>query len=517
MKRYFAYIRVSTVKQGEKGSSLQEQKSAIEGYARRHNLPIAEWFEEKETAAKQGRRVFSLMLNALDQGLATGVITHKIDRSARNLRDWATLGELVDRGIELHFAHESIDLTSRGGRLSADIQAVVAADYIRNLRDEVRKGFYGRLKQGLYPLSAPLGYTNQGGGIPKSIDPVRGPFVAKAFELYATGRWSLDTISEEFFRRGLRSRVGARVTRNGFSSMFNNPFYFGLIRIEKTHEVFQGIHPALVDKSLFDRVQAVLQGRVTHKAQVHRFRYQRTIRCESCGRSLIGSRHKGYIYYRCQTKSCPTTCLREEHIDQALRAVAARFRLSDEEWAKAKDDIETIIVGHKTNVAGELQTVSLAMAAIDARLSRLTDAYVDQLIDRETYLGRKEQLLGERASAMSWKASLEAGDEGFRHRVEKILERLKALGNMPNLPNDDRLRDLLKDTTSNFSARQKTVVVAWENPFQRLLNEDVVTAGGDKRIKPRTSARKISKIILNHCAPPAEKHEEPKPPLDMAA
>ena len=156
MKRYIAYIRVSTPKQGERGSSLQEQKAAIDAYARRHGLDIAEWFEERETAAKQGRPVFLQMLKALERGRADGVITHKIDRSARNLRDWATLGELLDRGIELHFAHESIDLSSRGGRLSADIQAVVAADFIRNLRDEVRKGFYGRIKQGFYPLPAPL-------------------------------------------------------------------------------------------------------------------------------------------------------------------------------------------------------------------------------------------------------------------------------------------------------------------------------------------------------------------------
>ena len=96
-------------------------------------------------------------------------------------------------GIELHFAHESIDLSSRGGRLSADIQAVVAADYIRNLRDEVRKGFYGRLKQGLYPLHAPLGYVDNGGGQVKTIDPLRGPLVVQAFELYSTGQWSLST------------------------------------------------------------------------------------------------------------------------------------------------------------------------------------------------------------------------------------------------------------------------------------------------------------------------------------
>src|SRR5690349_18881719 len=115
MKHFFAYIRVSTVRQGEHGSSLQEQRSAIEAYARHHELTISQWFEEKETAAKRGRRVFSQMLAALQAGQASGVIMHKIDRSARNLRDWSELNELIDCGIAVHFAHDNVDLKSRGG------------------------------------------------------------------------------------------------------------------------------------------------------------------------------------------------------------------------------------------------------------------------------------------------------------------------------------------------------------------------------------------------------------------
>src|ERR1041384_4263382 len=156
MNYFYGYIRVSTARQGE-GVSLQQQRAAIEQYAQRHGLEIAQWYEELETAAKRGRPVFSEMIKQLKGGKARGVIIHKIDRSARNLRDWADLGELIDRGIEVHFANESLDLHTRGGRSSADIQAIVAADYIRNLREEVRKGIVGRLKQGLYPLPAPLG------------------------------------------------------------------------------------------------------------------------------------------------------------------------------------------------------------------------------------------------------------------------------------------------------------------------------------------------------------------------
>ena len=194
MKTYFAYIRVSTVKQGDHGCSLDEQKSAIEAYAQRHGLNVIEWFAETETAAKQGRREFNRLTSLLKRGKAAGVIIHKIDRSARNLKDWAGLGDLIDAGIEVLFAHEGLDMQTRGGRLAADIQAVVAADFIRNLRDEVRKGFYGRLKQGYYPLPAPRGYRNNGKAKSKTIDPDYGPLVAQAFRLYATGNFSLDTL-----------------------------------------------------------------------------------------------------------------------------------------------------------------------------------------------------------------------------------------------------------------------------------------------------------------------------------
>src|SRR3569832_103028 len=172
MKEFYGYIRVSTVKQGEKGVSLPEQKDAISRFAERNGLRISQWFEERVTAAKRGRPVFNEMLRLLKAHKAAGVVIHKIDRSARNLRDWADLIELSDRGIEIQVATENLDLRSRGGRLSADIQAVVAADFIRNLREETRKGFYGRLKQGLYPLAAPVGYLDRGRGKPKEPDPM---------------------------------------------------------------------------------------------------------------------------------------------------------------------------------------------------------------------------------------------------------------------------------------------------------------------------------------------------------
>lgn len=129
MKNVYGYIRVSTVKQGT-GVSLLEQKEAIIRYADKHHLNIIQWFEEKETAAKQGRPLFNKMMQLLKDRKANGVIIHKIDRGTRNYKDWASIDDLIASGSELHFAHESLDMNTRAGRLTADMLVALATDYI---------------------------------------------------------------------------------------------------------------------------------------------------------------------------------------------------------------------------------------------------------------------------------------------------------------------------------------------------------------------------------------------------
>src|SRR5215831_13807073 len=101
MGKVFAYARVSTPRQGEKGVSLQEQKAAIERYAAVHGIEVTRWFEERESAAHAGRPAFNQMLRLLRLGKARGVVIHKIDRTARNLEDWADVGKLADAGVEV--------------------------------------------------------------------------------------------------------------------------------------------------------------------------------------------------------------------------------------------------------------------------------------------------------------------------------------------------------------------------------------------------------------------------------
>src|SRR5579859_3921098 len=286
MKHLFAYIRVSDPKQG-KGVSLDEQRSIIEGHALRIGATITEWFVEKKTAAKTGRTQFARLVKLLRAGKADGVIIHKVDRSSRNFRDWADIDELIENGVDVHFANENMDLRSRGGRLAADIEMVFAVDYIRNLREETLKGILGRLKQGILPRNAPIGYLDCGAGKPKVIDGARGPLIRELFERYATGSYTLRMLTADSVTLGLRNRNGNPLRLTQIHSLLRNPFYAGILRSSR-FGIFQGAHVPLISRATFDRVQAVLAGKFVRRTKRHILLFRRMLRCHTCARSLIG-------------------------------------------------------------------------------------------------------------------------------------------------------------------------------------------------------------------------------------
>lgn len=474
---------------------MQEQKDAIVRYAARNRLEIAAWFEERETAAKRGRPVFTQMLKDLRRGKAVGVIIHKIDRSARNLKDWADLGEFIDQGIEVHFANESLDLHSRGGRLSADIQAVVAADFIRNLREETRKGFYGRIKQGLYPLPAPLGYLNTGKGKVKELDPVKAPLVKKAFQLYGSGQYNLDGLVETLYLLGLRNRNGSKVTRNGVSIILNNPFYIGLIRLRRTSEVFPGSHPPLIGKSVFDRVQDILKGKTNRRIHKHDFLFRRMVTCANCKRSLIGESKKGHVYYRCQNKNCPITCIREEAIEQEILSHFSRLRFSDEEQAYIDQKLRQLKSDWVQDEKEALNKLRFRLTYIQTHMDRLTDAYLEQLIDKDLFGRRKASLLMEQKGIEEKLAALNEKTRSVPDKLAELLELAKSAYLQYEFGLPEQKRDLVKILFSNRLTHGKKLDFTLSFPFIELENRFKNTNGVPYWNRPRTFEEILRRIL----------------------
>jgi|TARA_R110002049_G_scaffold269919_2_gene446829 site-specific DNA recombinase len=482
MKECFGYIRVSTMKQGD-GVSLEAQKEAILNFASRHGISITRWFEEKETAAKKGRPVFNRMVSELRRRRADGLVIHKIDRSARNLGDWARIGELADAGIDIHFATESLDFRSRGGRLAADVQAVVAADYVRNLREECLKGMNGRLKQGLFPWGAPIGYLNNGGGKPKTPDPKRAPLIRLAFELYASGRYSQRALLKELDKRGLRKPNGSHLRPQNIETILANPFYCGLIRIKKTGMVYPGCHKPLVPVSLFERAQDVKAGKSIKKITVHDHTYRRLFRCGHCDGPMVPERQKGRVYYRCQLKACPTKTVREDAIDQAIEACLWGSRLTDDQADHLERKFHDWLA--QEQAAGPGPEFPLKLAEIRQKLDRLTDALVDRLIDQDTFKERKQSLALEEAKLKEQMQEYEKTTE-HPESFREFLELVKSLVYSYQIAAPPEKQSIAKMATSNRTIKDKNVYI---EPSKWLLDLQLaadVRCGGLHRGADRT-------------------------------
>jgi site-specific DNA recombinase len=499
MKSYFAYIRVSTVKQEEHGSSLHEQRDAITSFAARQNLHISDWFEERETAAKVGRREFTRMVAALKKGKASGVIFHKIDRSARNLKDWSAVQDLADLGIDVRFTQESINLGSNEGKLTGDFLAVIASHYIRNLREEVRKGIRGRLKQGLFPFRAYTGYLDQGGGKPKVPDPRIAPLVRSAFELYSSGTYSLHALSEELYKRGLRNTSGKRVGVNRLSDMLRNPFYVGVIRMKRTGESYLGVHEPLISKRVFDRVQDVLDGKRVKGTTTNDFLFRRVVKCAYCEYSLVGERQKGHIYYRCHSRECPTVSHREEAIEAAIRGQLVALDFTEAEAADLRDRARILAAENASTRADREQGVALQIEVVSGRLARLMDLYLSDEVERALFAEKRLALLMERKDLEEERERIASASDTVAETLHKYLEPLNSPLLSYETANPAEKRKLIATVTSNLQASEKNVVVELKSPFREVANLTTVQTGGPLRGGPRTLSRRAFELIVEHC------------------
>lgn len=463
---------------------MDAQKEAIVEFAKRNDIIITKWYAEQKTAAKRGRPQFVAMIKALRQGKAQGVVMHKIDRSARNFFDWAKIGQLSDAGIDIHFAVESLDFRSRGGRLAANVQMAVAEDYIRNLKEEIRKGQIGRLKNGYYPFTAPLGYLDNGKGKLKTPDPKRAKLVQTLFELYATGTYSIRTLRTEMIRRGLTNRDGRPPANNLIERILGNPFYTGIISISATGQTYEGKHKPLISASLFKRVQEVKFGKRGKKFTRHNHIYRGLFQCAGCMRSMIPELQKGHVYYRCHRIDCPSNIIREDDIEKAVVDELRKLRLGPAEIEQLTHAV-TAWAEEKYGGKGNQLTLQCELEKVDQRIENLTDALIDKHIEPDAYHKRHQALLIE-------KRELEEKVENLRDlqsagdNVQRFLELVKSLAEYYQTVSPDEKREFVEYTVSNRTVKNKKVEL---EPSEWLIPVQNVTSVMDGALTPPNCRR----------------------------
>ena len=91
--------------------------------------------------------------------------------------------------------------------------------------DRTRAGMRAALELGRWTFLAPLGYLNAPRAMGKSLipDPERAPLVRRAFQDFATGRFTKHEVRKNVIALGLTTRRGKPVPSQTFDAMLRNP------------------------------------------------------------------------------------------------------------------------------------------------------------------------------------------------------------------------------------------------------------------------------------------------------
>jgi len=410
--KFFLYARKSTDVEDKQVRSIEDQIAELHTFAKQENLNIIETFIEKQSAKIPGRPIFNEMIKRIEKGEANGILAWHPDRLARNSIDGGRLIFLLDteKLAGLKFPTFWFEPTPQG-KFMLNIAFGQSKYYVDSLSENTKRGLRQKVKRGEYPSFAPIGYINDSRNKTIIVDKKKAKIIKEVFELYAKGDSRLEDISDFLAQRGILSRGGKRIHKTRATFILSNPFYCGLFRY--AGEVYEGKHEPIIAKKIFDKVQEILKqrGKPRRKTKNEPQPYCGLLHCGTCGMMITGEyrikKQKNgnihdYIYYHCTKKNksikCPEPCIRQEELDKQISSLLQKFSLRSD-WAEkllemAEADKEQSV----QSVSAFVQENREKIKAINIKLQRLLDGYLEQDIEREIYRQEKAKLLLEKKS-----------------------------------------------------------------------------------------------------------------------
>jgi site-specific DNA recombinase len=456
-QKFFLYARKSTDDMKRQVRSIKDQCAEAQQLAKRESLVIVDTFIEHQTAKKPGRPIFNEMLDRIEKGEASGILAWHPDRLSRNSLDGGRVIWLVDTGKikELKFPSFRFDPTPQG-KLSLAIEFGISKYYVDKLSEDIKRGIRQKAQNGIWFQRAPLGYLND--PTTKTIvpDPERSPLVRKAFEMYATGNYTLRQVREAMNDLGLHGPSNGTLSPKNYQYILQNPIYYGMIRYEDQY--YEGKHEAIIPKSLFNVCQQVMTQKSKPKSdKLKSYLYRGLFHCGECGRLITTETQKGHNYLRC-TKwdiKCSQRYTREESIGDQVSAYLRRLALPAE-WADWMLD-ET---AKERASATELAEVQIAgfqtrIKEIDGKLDRLMTAYIERVLSLQEYGQAKNILMDEKRDVQEKLAAIEQSNASAFEPLIEFLKAAKQAGILAENEKPEEQRDFFKKATSNLTVRDR--------------------------------------------------------------
>ncbi|MBP6856776.1 MAG: recombinase family protein [Candidatus Pacebacteria bacterium] len=469
-KKFFIYTRKSTDDKDRQVRSISDQLAELKDLALKEQLEIVDVFVEKQTAKIPGRPVFNEMLERMEKGEASGILAWHPDRLARNSVDGGKIIYLVDTEIiqDLKFSTFWFDPTPQG-KFMLSIAFSQSKYYVDNLSENIKRGHRNKVKDGIWPQMAPLGYVNKNRKIVP--DENIAPLIKKTFEAYSSGSFTLRQLRDKFNGLGLKRKSGKELAVSNYQKLLKNPIYTGLMLYNG--EIHEGKHEPIITKKLFDSVQEVMMRKSKpHSKGLKPFLYRGFFRCGECGCFITTETQKGHNYLRCTKRKnpCSQKYTREEIITSEIQNEIKKVSLPDD-WTK------WMIAENTKDRQSEVQSSTLFVdsakadiSLLDSKIEKLMNAYLENALSLEEYRDAKSALV---ASKQLLKEKLSAFEQKANNRFELTEKFLKYNMELANEGTNEEKLHLYKKAGSNFIIKDRTVFFEPRGAWKNLLNSGI--------------------------------------------
>ena len=440
MEKYILYARKSTDTEDKQVLSIEAQLVELRKFAKDNGLVVIDELIEKRTAKMPGRPVFNSMIKRIENGEANGILAWHPDRLARNSIDGGQIIYLLDQTTlnYLRFPVFQFENTSQG-KFMLSIMFGQSKYYVDNLSENTKRGLRAKVRNGDFPSQAPFGYLNDSRTKTIVLDKRYAPLVKEIFEKYARGDQTMSQLADFLRDNGAITITGKVFKDDKIKSILQNPFYYGYFFYKS--ELYEGRHQPIISKVLFDKVQLAIAERGHKKrAKKEAVPFLGLMKCADCGMSITsetktrtqknGNFHR-WTYYRCSRKKraikCTNPPIREKDLLPQLSALLGKYAMSEKIFAFMNERIEQDEQAEIAGNASLLDDLRMQIAKLTNKQQILLDSYLDQDIDRQTFLAKKSEILSQKKSLEENLANLQANQNAWIEPMTKWLETAKSI------------------------------------------------------------------------------------------
>lgn len=253
------YVRVSTERQAEEGYSLDDQARRLGYYceSQEWNVDAKRVYIDAGVSGKSTHREqFQAMMSAARSGEITRIVAMKLDRIARNVKDFlGIVDELKTAGCDLVLIKESFDTSTPHGKFALTMFAAMAELEAATITERVMSGKAQKASEGGYNgAQCPLGYKYESGAF--TVDSSAAYWVREVFNRFVSGQ-TMSGIATALNDAGAPTAKGGAWYAGTVRYVLQNGFYAGLTQWDGREE--SGDHPAIIDRETYEAAHIRLQ------------------------------------------------------------------------------------------------------------------------------------------------------------------------------------------------------------------------------------------------------------------